>query len=545
MLWLVIFGSGSIVASTLAQNTPKATPELNKQETASVALDGRTIFKVSNSEEFDAQQRASLINSELKETLESEQSVLVRVEQGDRLPTLWLNDQYLMTVTERDSQAGYTVEEQARIWAGLLQQSINQGLRERSIPFIKKASIRALAILAWAFVLHWLIRQIWNGVIHRLLRRFWPLSDSQDTHQASRSLNLISSLGLTSARLGLWVAVILYIANQFPLSRRLSYQFGGTLTSTFTSGIIAFGDRSYTIIDLLILGSLIWGLVLTTKLAADMLRSRVLSIAGISRGAQEIISVSVRYVLIIIGVIVLLQIWGVDLSSLTIIASALGVGIGFGFQDIAKNFGSGLVLLFERPIQVGDFVEIGEHQGTIERVGARSTVMKTLDEVSIIVPNSRFLETELINWHHDNPVSGLRLSIGIAYGSDLEVARQALLDVARANPDVLATPAPQVIFTGFGDSSLDFDLRIWVAQPRRQVIIKSNLLYQIDAIFRERQIEIPFPQQDLYLRGQLPLDISAELKSLLLQLLQYQQQNGFRADSSSLQPKPDSSETSP
>ncbi|NJK38503.1 MAG: mechanosensitive ion channel, partial [Oscillatoriales cyanobacterium SM2_3_0] len=181
----------------------------------------------------------------------------------------------------------------------------------------------------------------------------------------------------------------------------------------------------------------------------------------------------------------------------------------------------------------------------IERVGARSTVMKTLDEVSIIVPNSRFLETELINWHHDNPVSGLRLSIGIAYGSDLEVARQALLDVARANPDVLATPAPQVIFTGFGDSSLDFDLRIWVAQPRRQVIIKSNLLYQIDAIFRERQIEIPFPQQDLYLRGQLPLDISAELKSLLLQLLQYQQQNGFRADSSSLQPKPDSSETSP
>jgi small-conductance mechanosensitive channel len=335
--------------------------------------------------------------------------------------------------------------------------------------------------------------------------------------------SLVLGLTLTLARSLLWLATILYITEQFPRTRQLRSQVTEALQSTFTTGIITLDNKSYSLPDLLILGGLIWGLFLIAKAFSDLLQSRILRVTGMSRSAQELVSLVVRYSFIFIGIIVLLQIWGLDLSSLTILASALGVGIGFGFQDIAKNFGSGLVLLFERPIQVGDFIELGEYQGIVERVGARSTLIKTIDGVSIIIPNSRFLEEELTNWDHDNPVSGLRLPVGVAYGSDVEAVRGALTDIAKANPDILPKPAPQVLFKGFGDSSLDFELRVWTNKPSKQFIIKSNLFFQIEAILRKRNIEIPFPQRDLHVRGNVPIELSSELQALLMQFLSQQQ----------------------
>ncbi|MGF1493790.1 MAG: mechanosensitive ion channel family protein [Microcoleaceae cyanobacterium] len=506
-----------------------------KQGTASVSLDGQTIFKVSDSEEFDARQRADLINDKLLKVVQQQDSISVNIQQGNVLPTIWLGDDYLMTVTERDAQLdrsaiNRTVDEQARRWAFSLQAAIDQAIEQRSSDFIRMALLRSIAVFLGAVALHRLLKRFWCSSLKSFVEKLWSGSKPSDQDSLPKdkrnSIDLLLGLTLFISRTALWFAALFYIAQQFPQTRRTTYHILGALQNTLTTEIVPIGNRSYSIPNLLILGSFIWALVIVAKLVADTLRSRVLKVTGISRGAQEVIAIIIRYALVVIGVIVLLQVWGVDLSSLTIIASALGVGIGFGFQDIAKNFGSGIVLLFERPVQVGDFIEIGNYTGIVERVGARSTVVKTLDKVSIIVPNSRFLESEITNWHHDNPVSGLRLPVGVAYGSNLDKVRQSLLEVARSNPDVLNKPAPQVLFTEFGDSSLNFELRVWSEYPSQQVLIKSELLYQIDAIFRKNKIEIPFPQRDLYVKGNMPLEVSPEVQDLLTQLLQQQGNNG-------------------
>jgi potassium efflux system protein len=314
---------------------------------------------------------------------------------------------------------------------------------------------------------------------------------------------------------------VLAISNLFPLTRQWSYQITRALVKTFTTPILTLGQNAYSVPDLLILSSLLFGLVTVSGKATHLFKSKILEITGINRGVQEAIATIVRYSTIALGTVVVLQIWGLDLSSLTLLASALGVGIGLGFQDIAKNFASGLILLFERPIQVGDFVEVGSYTGIVEYIGARSTTIRTLDRISIILPNSRFLEDEVINWSHSNPVSRLHIPVGVAYGSDIQAVESTLLEAAKSHPFVLLVPPPKVMFMGFGDSSLDFELLVWIDKPSELFFIKSDLYFKIENLLRQHQIEIPFPQRDLHMRsGTLPLQISSELEQSLLQLLQ-------------------------
>jgi small-conductance mechanosensitive channel len=322
---------------------------------------------------------------------------------------------------------------------------------------------------------------------------------------------------LSIARISVWVAAILYIADLFPDSRAISQQIRDVLISSFNAPILTLGKSSYSIINLSILGALLFGLILLVRAFIDIFKDRVLSIAGLNRGAQEAITVIVQYTLIFIGTLVLLQIWGLDLSSLTILASALSIGLGIGLQNIAKNFGSGLILVFERPIQVGDFIEVGDLHGTVERIGARSTEIRTLDRVSIIVPNSRFLDSEVINWSHGNPISRLHLPLGVAYGSDPQQVRTVLIESASGHPKVLASPAPSLLFKGFGDSSLDFELLVWTAEPDKQFLLKSDLYFLIYEVLNQNQIEIPFPQRDLHLRSG-KVEISSQLESALIGL---------------------------
>ena len=268
-------------------------------------------------------------------------------------------------------------------------------------------------------------------------------------------------------------------------------------------------------IDLFILAVLEIALLIVANTLANFLLSRVLVLTQINRGIREAIAIVIKYIFIFIGTIILLQVWGFDLSSLTILASAIGVAIGFGFQDIAKNFGSGLVLLFERPIQVGDFVEVNQYMGTVEYIGPRSTLIRTLDQISIIVPNSRFLESEVINWSHHNPISRIHIPVGVSYNSKVELVKTALLEAGQKSPDVLTFPPPQVLFLGFGDSAINFELLVWIKQPHKQPIIKSELYFAISESLEKHQIEIPYPQQDLHWRsGKLPVQLSINPQDL-------------------------------
>lgn len=347
-----------------------------------------------------------------------------------------------------------------------------------------------------------------------------PQSEADENTEHPQALNILLGLLLAIARTGVWLGAALYITNLFPLTRQWGYRIFNSLVASFTSPLITLGQSSYSLTDLLILAFMLLGLIIFTKMVTNLLKSRILQMTGVNRGAQEAVAVILRYAMLFIGSLVVLQIWGLDISSLAILVSALGVGIGFGLQDIAKNFGSGLVLVFERPIQVGDFIEVGEFQGTVERIGARSTLIRTLDQISIIVPNSRFLEQELINWSHDNPVSRIHLPVGVAYGSDIEAARSALLESARNHPKILSTPQPQVFFKGFGDSSLDFELLVWTAEPSKQIVIKSDLYFRMEALLRQNQVEIPFPQRDLHLQvDHLPLQLSPQMEQVVQQWL--------------------------
>ncbi|HEY5042025.1 MAG TPA: mechanosensitive ion channel domain-containing protein [Verrucomicrobiae bacterium] len=207
------------------------------------------------------------------------------------------------------------------------------------------------------------------------------------------------------------------------------------------------------------------------------------------------------YVFITLGFFIALQVNHVDLSSLAVIAGAVGVGVGFGLQNIINNFVSGLIILAERPITIGDRIEVGTVAGQVTRISLRSTIVVTNDNISIIVPNSDFISHAVTNWSHGDPRVRMRLSVGVAYGTDPEKLKSLLLEVAQGHPKVLADPPPDVFFSGFGDSSLNFELAVWTAEmsskPRR---FRSELYYAIEKKLRENKIEIPFPQRDLHLR---------------------------------------------
>jgi small-conductance mechanosensitive channel len=474
-------------------------------------LDGRPLFEVAQTNQVNADERAETISNELEEQVLDNEAPDVTWELRNNAPVILVNDRYLMTVTQEDAtRQGNSPREQAREWTALLNRELEIAQQERSQEVLRERVFLALGALIVALGLHRLMGIVWRRSLRPLLQHLATPSD--DGHTPPAGLTLLLTLLLSLLRVGLWFGVLTYITNLFPVTRRWSYFLRREALVGFLAPTLRLGQNEFSILSLLILMGLLLGIVVLSGIFTNFLRSRVLRFTGMDRGSREAISVLIKYTLIFVGTVVLLQIWGLDLSSLALIASALGVGIGLGLQNIAKDFGSGLILVFERPIQVGDFVEFGQFQGTVEHIGARSTEIKTLDQVSIIVPNSRFLEQEVINWSHRNPVSRIRLPVGVAYSSDPEVVREVLIEASYQHPHVISKPPPLVFFKGFGESSLDFELLVWIADPPQQLVIKSDLYFAIEAALRRHSIEIPFPQRDLHIRsGDLPIELSADV----------------------------------
>jgi small-conductance mechanosensitive channel len=247
---------------------------------------------------------------------------------------------------------------------------------------------------------------------------------------------------------------------------------------------------------------LLFALFYIARKLRNWLVSNVLIRSKLDLGAREAIGTITRYIVLFFGLLMIFQTVGVNLTTFNVLAGAVGIGIGFGLQTVASNFISGLIILFERPIKVGDRIEVGNIIGDVIRIGARSSIVQTNDNIAIIVPNLKFITENVVNWKYTGEKIRFAVPVSVAYGSDARLVEKLLLEVARENPDVMKDPEPVVRFMEFGDNGLNFELRPWSTTliHRRGRLISGMNLAIYDKI-TEHGIEFPFPQRDLHIRS--------------------------------------------
>lgn len=268
--------------------------------------------------------------------------------------------------------------------------------------------------------------------------------------------------------------------------------------------LLKLGDSNLTLGLLLGLLISIFLLFFVAEVIRKFLANKVLTRYRLDLGTRQSISTIVKYLLIIIGLVTILQNSNVDLSALGILAGAIGVGIGFGLQNITNNFISGLIILFESPIKVGDRIEVDQVYGDVIKISARSTMILTNDNISIIVPNSQFIDNPVINWSHNDRNIRFNIPVGVSYKEDPQRIKSILMKVAKENPGVLDYPEPDVLFKEYNDSSIDFILRLWTSEYiNKPQVLKSQIYYEVFKKFGEENVEIPFPQRDLHIKSGL------------------------------------------
>src|SRR6476660_218074 len=269
------------------------------------------------------------------------------------------------------------------------------------------------------------------------------------------------------------------------------------LTRTFTFGRITVSISS------VILGVLVVFFTFAlARYSSAFAEGRLKKRGHIDPGLRYTSSRLIRYCVVTVGLLVAVkQAFQLDLTSIAVVFTALSLGIGFGLQYIAADIASGFILLFERPVRVGDRITIGEDEGDVQSIKLRTTILYTNDRIAIIVPNSRLVSQRVINWSYGDPRARIAIPIGVATTSDVNLVTQTLLRAAEDVDNVLTDPPPKVQFLKFGDYSLDFRLLVWTRQPRRHPQIKSDINYRIERLFRERGIEIPFPTQQFLLKA--------------------------------------------
>ena len=272
------------------------------------------------------------------------------------------------------------------------------------------------------------------------------------------------------------------------------------LTETFSSKV-TIGSFSFSLWNLVLFILSIWLAVIVARFTRFILEGDILPRLNLARGVPGAISAISSYLIVGFGILVAIMGSGIDLNSFALIAGALGVGIGFGLQDIVKNFISGLILIFEHPIQVDDAVQVEELSGRVKHIGIRSSTIKTWDGAEVIVPNGNLISNKLINWTLSDQLRRIDIKVGVAYGTDVNLVMETLLDCVKRNEKILTDPPAYVLFNDFGESSLVFELRCWTADFGSWVEIRSDIRVAIDKAFKEKKIEIPFPQRDLHLKS--------------------------------------------
>jgi small-conductance mechanosensitive channel len=291
----------------------------------------------------------------------------------------------------------------------------------------------------------------------------------------------------------LWIALIL---KNFQL---LEYVSKGI--SSFLKAKISIGSANFSLDIFVVFIVVIYISIVLSQIIRIVLEEDVLNRFSLSKGLPHTIAMLVRYSMITAGFFLAINAAGIPMDKLTIIIGAMSVGIGFGLQNVFNNLVSGLILLFERPIQLGDTVQVGQLTGNVESIGLRSSNIKTFDGAEVIVPNGQLISNEVINWTLSDQKRRIEINVGIDYASDPEKARDLLNTIFNNHPDVLDDPAPAVFFHGLGESSLDFVLLFWIADYNHSRRIKSEILFSIFEILKQNDINIPFPQRDLHIKS--------------------------------------------
>ncbi|MGC9526008.1 MAG: mechanosensitive ion channel domain-containing protein [Limnospira sp.] len=479
-----------------AQNRP--------QTKVPVVLDGRELLEIGPSGNADAEERATFITSELK-------SALTDSKNGDKPPqieivrrqnevVLEVGDRPFMRVAEGDTIGALYPENQAEIWQEKLQAGLNKSWQERQPEYTR----RALKQVAIAFFVALLLQ-----VLLILLCRHVQQRQSRQSQGRWGSVKLLILILL---QIGVWVAFIIYSAQLFPVTREWFYYLVKLLDNTFNNRIFQLGEEAISLNRVLILILMVAALWVGVGWFVRTLRSRLLTLTAANRSHQDAIAFFVRYSLLFIGVLLVLNAGGIDFQSLAFLLGAIGVGIGFGLQNIAKDFISGLILIVARPIKIGELVQVGEFQGLVLRIGARTTEISHVDRHIITVPNSRFIEGEVLNWNRSG-LTRVKAYVKVSYGSDIDFVSKVLLAATQVeHPDILRHPPPKVKFREYAEDGLQFRVAAFISDPLKQPKVRTHLYSQIERYLRRYGIEVPRPQQDLHLKDLNP-EISAWVRS--------------------------------
>lgn len=377
---------------------------------------------------------------------------------------------------------------------GLLAQTI--GFSTFTTNLIDAALGSVFVLLVAQMALH-----LGNGGINEFLKTDWIKSRvfvkrlGRQTERRLKRILKVSVVGYT-------LMYLLYVWNLFPSLAEA--------WATILEWSIEIGEFDLSIGMVILACATIYLTLVFSWIFQAFLDSQILTPQKRDRGVKEAIKKLIHYSFILVGSFIAISVAGVGLEKFALLAGALGVGIGFGLQNIVNNFVSGLILLFERPIKVGDTINIDDQWGKVTHIGLRSTVFETLDRSEIIVPNSELISQKVTNWTFTTNVSRIVLAVGVAYGSPLDKVLEVLHRVANEHPDTLDEPESSAIFTDFGESSIDFELRVWISDISQRLKVKSELGQAIDRYFREEDITIPFPQRDLHVRS-----IEGDLQTVL------------------------------
>ncbi|MCW5630052.1 MAG: mechanosensitive ion channel [Rhodoferax sp.] len=266
--------------------------------------------------------------------------------------------------------------------------------------------------------------------------------------------------------------------------------------------IIKTGETEVTVWSLVYLLVLVLLLMWVARRIQLWLANGPLLQPRLDLGARQAVGTLARYLVLLIGLLAIVQTAGIDLTTFNVLAGAVGIGVGFGLQNVVSNFIAGVIIMFERPIKIGDRIVVDEVEGNVVEIGARGTTVLGNDNIAVIVPNSKFITENVINWKYNDDKVRFRIPVSVAYGSDARQVERLLLELAAADADVLADPPPAVRFMAFGDDGLQFELRAWSASlVDRKGRLISQLNFAIYERFQREGIEFPFPQRDLHLKS--------------------------------------------